>query len=91
MRDGHHGGFFLQIQFARTVAETQSCRMRILLNGPEWNPWQVNFIIAIEIPMLLPSQVGIIGLDHGHVQQERTFGILSSMIEQESFLSLIHI
>ena len=27
------------------VAETQSFRMRILINGPEWNPWQVNFII----------------------------------------------
>ena len=71
--------------------------MRILLNGPEWNPWQVNFIIAIEIPMLLPAQVGIMGLDHGHGQQERTFGILSSMIEQESlgsknhFIVVIHV
>ena len=47
--------------------------------------------------MLLPAQVGIMGLDHGHGQQERTFGILSSMIEQESlgsknhFIVVIHV
>ena len=61
---------FVEIDLAGTVDMAQARRMRVFGDTAVGRLRQIDVFVAVEVPGLLPAEIGIVRLDHGECEQK---------------------